>query len=264
MKKYLQVSSNVWGQSLSYRLNFVMWRLRVVLQLLTVYFLWASLLNSRPSLFGYSTSQLLTYVLGTSFISSIVLSTRTFDIGDQINDGTLSNFLIKPMSYLKYWFFYDLGDKSANIFFSVIELTIIIFLLHPPVFFQTDIVILLLTAVSIFAAVLLYFFFGFILGLLGFWSNEVWGPRFLFFIIINFFAGSLFPLDILPKPFYSALSFLPFPYLLFFPLKIYLGKVMFFEIVKGLCISFLWVIGLYGISKLTWKKGLKLYGSEGR
>ncbi len=264
MHKYLRVFVNIWGEIFTYRLNFAMWRFRVVLQLLTVYFLWSTLLMGRTSIFGYTTSQMLTYVLGTSFISSIVLSTRTFQIGEQINDGTLSNFLIKPISYIIYWFAYDLGDKAMNIFFSIIELTLILFIFRPPLFLQANPLFLFLGLLATFLAVLLYFFFGFLLGLLGFWSNETWGPRFIFFIIINFFAGSLFPLDILPKGVFKVLELLPFPYLLYFPLKIYLGQLPLSAIIQGLFVSTLWVGVLYLSSRFIWLKGLKLYGAEGR
>lgn len=262
--KYFRVAANVWGEAFTYRLNFIMWRLRVVLQLLTVYFLWSTLLINQTGLFGYSRSQLLTYILGTSFISSVVLSTRTQEIGQQIQDGTLSNFLIRPISYLKYWFFYDMGDKATNIFFSIIEIVIIIFLFHPPLFIQTNLFSLMFSLLAVILAILLYFFFGFLLGLFGFWSNDIWGPRFIFFITINFCAGSLFPLDILPKPIFYALELLPFPYLLYFPLKIYLGQVSLPLTYEGLFVSGMWVVGLYVISKFIWNKGMKYYGAEGK
>lgn len=261
---YLRIFTNVWSKALSYRFNFIMWRVRVVLQLLTLFFLWSTILINRSAIFGYSTSQMLTYILGTSLIGSVVLSSRTFEVGDQINDGTLSNFLIKPMSYIKYWFFYDLGDKASNIFFSIIELTIIIFIFRPPLYLQTNPLYLAFTLLAAVLAMLLYFYFGFLLGLMGFWSNEIWGPRFIFFIIINFFAGAMFPLDALPKQVVNVLQLLPFPYLLYFPLKIYLGKITFPLILEGLLICSLWMAGLYFICKFIWLKGLKLYGAQGR
>lgn len=264
MHKYYQVFANTWGEILSYRLNFTMWRFRVVLQLLTMFFLWSAVIPKNSSLFGYTQSEMLTYILGTSLMTSIVLSTRTAEIGDQINNGTLSNFLIRPVSYMKYWFARDLGDKAMNLSFSLVEVTLLIALFHPPLFIQTNMVFLLFTLCAALISMTMYFFFNYLLGLFGFWTNEIWGPRFIFWILINFFAGSLFPLDILPKAVFNVLEFLPFTYLLYFPLKIYLGQLSIIEIMQGLTVSLVWTVILFFFAKTVWNKGLKLYGAEGR
>jgi ABC-2 type transport system permease protein len=264
MHKYYRVFANTWGEILSYRLNFFMWRFRVVLQLLTMFFLWSTLIPRGGSLFGYSQAQMLTYILGTSLITSIVLATKTFEVGEQITTGNLSNFLIKPISYMKYWFARDMGDKAMNIFFTVIELTIIILLLKPPLFLQTNPLALFYTLIACLLAMIMYFFFGFLVGLIGFWSNEVWGPRFIIWILLGFFAGSLFPLDILPRPVFQVLQVLPFTYLLYFPLKIYLGQLPIQLILQGFMVSLSWVFILFIMIKLVWNKGLKIYGAEGK
>lgn len=241
-----------------------MWRIRSVLQLLTIYFLWLSILPQNKTLLSYTHSTMLTYILGASLIGSIVLSSRSYIVGEEINNGNLLNFLLKPINYFKYWFSKDIGDKSMNIIFSVIELTILFILLKPPFFFQTNPIYILLFLFSILLSVILYFFFNFLLGLIGFWSPEVWAPRFIFIILLNFFAGAIFPLDILPNKIYLFLKLLPFPYLLYFPLKIYLGKLNFIEIFTGLSVSFIWVIFMYLLVKFIWARGLGVYTAYGR
>lgn len=264
MKKYWLVAKITWEEMFTYRLNFIMWRIRWILGLLMIYFLWLSILPKDVVLFGYNQSLMLTYILGTSFISSIVISSKTNAVGDEINQGNLSNFLIRPINYFKYWFARDVGDKAMNIIFCVFELAILFFVLHPPVFIQTNFYFLFLTLVSIFIALVLFFFINFLLGLIGFWSPEVWAPRFVFYIISNFFAGSLFPLDILPKQIFTVIQFSPFAYLLFFPLKIYLGQLNIIEIYKGLLISIVWTIFFYFVLKYIWRIGLKDYTAQGK
>lgn len=263
MNKYFLIAKITWQEMFTYRLNFVMWRVRMVLLLLTVYFLWLAILPKNGTLFGYTQSLMLTYILGTSLISSIVLSSKTIAVGDDINDGKLSNFLIKPINYFIYWFARDAGDKLMNIMFSVCELVILFFLLHPPVFLQTNFFYIFFALFSTVIALILFFFINLLLGFVGFWTPEIWAPRFVFFIIINFFAGSLFPLDILPKQIFSFFQLLPFSYLLYFPLKIYLGQLSNIEVYNGLAVSIFWAIIIYLLLKLTWKKGLKNYTAQG-
>src|SRR5579859_1305440 len=136
MKKYFLIARNMWDQTLTYRLNFIVWRIRVVINLLIIYFLWMAILPSGKQLFGYSQSMILTYILGTSLLNAIILASRSGEVGDEINNGDLSNFLLRPINYFYYWFAKDLGDKAMNLIFSVIELSILFFLLKPPLFLQ--------------------------------------------------------------------------------------------------------------------------------
>ena len=249
---------------LTYRVSFIMWRLRNVIQLLTIYFLWSVILPNGKTLLGYNQSFMLTYILGTSLLDSVVLSSRTYAVGEEINSGNLMNFLLRPINYFAYWFSKDLGDKCMNISFSIVELLLIFVILKPPIFIQTDPLYILLFIFSIILSLFIYFFLNFLLGLIGFWSPEIWAPRFIFITVLGFFAGSLFPLDILPKVVYEILRFLPFTYLLYFPLKIYLGQLSFSEIISGLSISLFWTFAIYFIVRFIWQKGLKNYTAYGR
>lgn len=264
MKKYFLVMKNTWDEVFTYRINFLMWRIRGVIILVSLYFIWLAVLPEKGELFGYSQSLMLTYILGTSFLSAIIFSSRSYAIGDEINQGNLSNYLIRPVNYFLYWFAKDVGDKAMNVVLSLMELTILFFLLHPPFFLQTNLFYLGLFVFSLVLAVILYFLFNLMMGFIGFWSNEVWAPRFIFFMISSFLAGGYFPLDILPKGVSFIFQTLPFGYLLFFPLKIYLGQLPLIEIGRGFAISVVWVLILFVLTKFIWKKGLRVYTAQGR
>lgn len=265
MKKYLQVAKITWDEAITYRLNFVMLRLRIIFHVLTLYFLWLAVLpNKTDELFGYTQASMLTYVLAISIVSALVVPIRSYAIGDEIVSGNLSNVLLKPINYFLYWFSKDAGDRLIDIIFSVAELAILFLLLRPPFFVQTDRLYLLLFAVSLLFSLLLYFSFNLLLGFVGFWSSEIWAPRFLFYTVITFFAGGYFPLDILPQPFFNLFHILPFGNLLYFPVKIYLGQLPIQEVVSGLFVSGFWVVCFYVITSYVWKRGLRVYTAYGR
>lgn len=264
MKKYLLVAKNTWAETFTYRLNFVMWRFRVILQLLTIYFLWYAITITGNNVFGYQRAQILTYILGTSLINSFVFASRSYGVGDEINEGSLSNYLVRPINYFMYNFAKDLGDKAVNIVFSAIELTILYLILRPQLFLQTNLILIALTTVSVLIALILYFYLNFLIGFIAFWSPEVWAPRFIFMIIITFFAGGLFPLDILPAKIFAIFNLLPFTYLLYFPLKIYLGQLPMSQIISGIGISLIWLLTIYLVVKFVWMQGLKVYTAWGK
>lgn len=247
-----------------YRLNFVLWRVRVVMQLLVTYFLWWAIFSERQDFFGYTQSMILTYILLSSLVRTIVLGTTTMEIGNVINQGDLSNYLIRPIKFLRFYLAQDVADKLLNLSFAVIEVTVLFLILRPQIFIQTNPMYLILTMLAIVIATVLYFYFSFLLGLLGFWTPDIWAPRFLSFVIMEFFAGGLFPLDILPKPLFLVSQSLPFFYFIYFPLKVYLGQLSMPVIAQGLLVGGFWVGGLWLVSNFTWKKGLRVYTAEGR
>lgn len=263
MFKYLYVTKNTLGEFFAYRLNFFLWRIRVIISILITYFLWYSIYSGQGTIFNYTKEEMFTYIILLTFTTSVILSTQTFRIAEEINNGSLSNLLIKPVNYIKYNLFRDFADKIINTVFSVIEIVLLLVLLKPAFIWQSNPVLLLLFTISIFNSVFLYFFISLILSFIGFWSREVWAPRFIFFIIVAFLAGTYFPLDIMPAPLYSFLEILPFTYLIFFPIKIYLGHLELIFILKGFLISCIWLLVLYILSQKIWHKGLKAYTAEG-
>lgn len=265
MKKYWSVLKITFQEYFVYRLNFILWRFRSFVQLLVLYFLWSAVIPQGAEIFGYDQARILTYILGTSIIRSFILASRSVDAAGDIGSGDLSNFLLRPISYLKYWFVKDIADKVLNLIFSTIEVSLIFILLRPPIIVQTNPAILFYTLIAIILGIVLYFYLSFLLSLIAFWTPEnVWPPRFLAMVIIEFFAGSLFPLDILPAGIFNALRLLPFTYLLFFPLNIYLGKLTGGEIFSGLLISLFWIIVFYQLAKTLFKLGLRNYAAWGR
>lgn len=262
-KKYFLVAKNTWDEMLTYRISFVMWRVRMLISVLALYFLWQVAIPPGAKILDYNQTSILTYILGTSIISSVVISNRSYAIADEINSGALSNFLLKPMNYFSYWFAKDLGDKAMNFAFSIVELTIVFLVLKPPLFVQTNPTFLLFFGVAVALALIMYFLFNLILGMVGFWSAETWAPRFIFITLLTFLAGGIFPLDILPKTVFAVIKLLPFAYLLYFPLKIYLGQLPVGDIFFGLSMSIVWCFALYFFVRVVWRRGLKVYTAVG-
>ncbi|KKU12337.1 MAG: hypothetical protein UX19_C0002G0044 [Candidatus Woesebacteria bacterium GW2011_GWA1_45_8] len=266
MRKYLSIFRISFAQEFAYRANFIMWRIRNVMQIFLVFFLWDAVFTDPNRLvFGYDRSKILTYVFSLLLIKSIVLSTRTIDVAGEIARGELTNYLLKPINYFRYWFTRDLSTKLLNLLFAIFETSILVVLLRPPLFLQNDPYILGLFLISLALAVVLYFLILLIFSLFPFWYPEQgWGALFILFIFTEFAGGGLFPLDILPQALQKGLYLTPFPYLLFMPLQIYLGKLGVLGAFKALTVSAAWVGLLTVMLRKLWSLGLKAYRAEGR
>jgi len=267
VKKYLQIFKLSFQQEFAYRLNFVMWRVRNILQIILLFFLWSSVFKDpQTEVFGYNQEKILTYVFGILILRAIVFSARAVDVAGEISNGDITNFLLKPVNYFKYWATRDIASKILNLGFSVFEITILFLILKPNLFLQTNLLTLFAVLISLTMAVILFFCLLFITNMSAFWMPENgWAAQFLFIAIItDFLSGGVFPLDILPLAFQKVLYSTPFPYLLFFPLQVYLGKIAGLEIIRGLATAFTWVFILFMTVKFIWAKGLRRYSAEGR
>lgn len=267
LSKYIQIFKISFSQEFAYRLNFIMWRVRNVLQILLLFFLWTTVFSDPERVvFGYNRERVLTYVFGILVVRAVVFSARAVDVAGEISRGDLTNLLLKPVGYFKYWLMRDLSSKALNLGFAVVEMTVLFLLLKPQIFFQSDPLVLLALFASLVFAVILFFEILMLVNSIAFWAPEMgWAGQFLIIVIISeFLSGALFPLDILPRGLANALYFTPFPYLIFMPIQIYLGKIPLTQILGGFSISLFWILVLRITMDFVWKKGLLVYKAEGR
>lgn len=267
MNKYWTIFKISLQQEFAYRLNFIMWRARNVLQIFLIFFLWSAVFSDPSrSLFGYDRVKILTYVFGILVVKAIVLSSRGILVANEIAGGGLTNYLLKPVSYFRYWLTRDLSSKSLNLFFAIFEFSILFLILKPQIFLQTNPFNIFFFAVSLVLAIFLFFTILFITSFVAFWTPEMaWGTQFfVIVIIVEFLSGGIFPIDILPQGLQNFLYLTPFPYLVFFPLQIYLGKFSGIFIGRGIAIALFWAIVLWLFMKSLWAKGVRVYRAEGR
>lgn len=263
MNKYQAFFRLTWQYYLVYRVNFVLWRIRTIIQLLLVYFIWWSVFQSQPEVFGYTTASIITYILVAALIRAVVLGTRVTDLIDSINTGNIVNFLIKPIGFIRYYLTREVADKLFNILFFIIEISILIFLLKPPIIIQKEILSLVLFLLAIAGGLIIYFCINFIISLTAFWVENSWGPIFLMSILLESLGGGLFPIDILPKQLFNVLMLTPFPYLIYFPAKLYLGGMSFSEITFGFSIIFIWVLVLILLTRFVLNAGFRHFTAVG-
>jgi ABC-2 type transport system permease protein len=114
---------------------------------------------------------------------------------------------------------------------AVIEVAVLALLLGAKFYWQKDWLIITYFIISVIIAIFLYFLLSYAVSLFAFWSREAMGPRFLFEWFLEFASGAFFPLSILSSIFYAFLAFLPFSYLIYFPMSIYIGRVQDYHII---------------------------------
>lgn len=263
MQKYWQLFLLSWQNGLVYRASVLMWRIRQFLSTIMALTVWSVLFNSSGSLFGYDRAEMTTYIFLVGILQSFILATALNGLSGQIYSGSFSFDLLKPINIYVNLFVQDIADKAKNVVFVITESVILFFLFQPVVIVPT-LSILSLFFLWIIGAILLLFFIQLIFGSFGFYSPETWGPRFLFFMFVDFTAGKLFPLDILPPIIRNAVSFTPFPYFSFWQIQLFLGKLNSTQIVQHTITLGVWILVAAIVARLLWKRGLKEYNAAGQ
>jgi len=109
MGKYLTLAKITFEEYLVYRLNFVLWRFRSLVSFLTLFFFWLAIYDNKNEFLGYRKSQMLAYVVGIAVLRSVVLSSRSVDLGGQIRSGELTKIVLRPLRAFSFWFPTRLG-----------------------------------------------------------------------------------------------------------------------------------------------------------
>ena len=262
MRKYWLLFKTSIENVLEYRFDFFILRFRGIVLLLTLYYLWDAIYKNREAAFGFDKSQILTYVLGVHLLRSIVLWTKTEYAAGEITEGQLFRYLVKPVSYFKYWMTRELSERLVIVLASIFETVVFVLLVKPSLFVQEDLLTLVLFVISILGASFLYFVLHFLICLTAFWTWQAWGPRFFFMILAEFFAGAFFPLSVFPGPITTFLERLPFSYLVYFPLRIYLGQLPTSAILQGIFWQVVWIgLSLFAF-RSVWRRGLRFYAAS--
>lgn len=227
------------------------------------YYLWRHLAYSTGNFAGYAENELITYVFLANILRSIVFGSQSREVAQTINQGNLSAFLTKPMNFFAYNFAKETAERTVLFISAALEVFIFAILLKADLIWQNRFELLLLFLLASFLAMILYSLLSFLASLIAFWSREAMGPRFLFEWLLEFASGSFFPLNILGDAAFVVLSALPFMYLIFFPLAIYLGRLDERQIAAGILIQITF-ISLAGVmAARVWRNGLKKYSGEG-
>jgi len=267
MQKYLKVIEVGIQNSFVYRYNFFIQTVFQFVPLITTVLLWSAAYEGKAvnaTIADYTLTKMIGYYILAMIASNVVGNWwQDFQISEEIRNGQLNKYLLKPVSYLGYRLSLVLSNKL--VFLSVVTIPLAVglfffrYYLPPP----ATPVILVLFVISLLLTLLMNFLISFCIGLISFWMLEVSTLFFIFYGVQYFLSGSLFPLDLLPKPLYAVTKLLPFYYQAFFPVSMYMGKFTTAEIIRAIIIQIIWVIVIYLIAKLLWYRGLKRYSAAG-
>jgi ABC-2 type transport system permease protein len=267
MKKYWHVINVGIQNNLTYRFNFLARTLFGLIPLVAVLYVWRAIYtgNGQGSEVGsYSLAGMISYYLLVTIVDALTaVNEDDWQIAADIKDGNISQFLLKPIDYLVYRLCLFFSGRITYLAVAAIPLVLFVLYLRRYFVLPADWPTFGLFLISVFLTALLQFFTSYAMAMLAFWVLEVSTFIFILFAFEYIASGHLFPLDILPHGFAQALFFTPFPYQLYFPVSIYMGKTSGLDLARGLLVQFAWVTGAYIFARFMWNRGIRKYSAVG-
>ena len=266
MRKYWHVINVGIQNTLVYRVNFLFRSSFGLIPLVATISLWRTVYASKEGseVAGYTLAQMISYYLVVTIVDALTgVTDDDWQIAGDIKDGNISQFLLKPIDYLTYRF--CLFGAQRIIYTTVAFVPVALFILFQRKYFvlPADTATFAVFMVSVVLTAALQFLISYTLALLAFWLLEISTLIFIIFAFEYIAGGHLFPLDILPPVLAKILFFTPFPYQMFFPVSIYVGKITGASMYQGLIIQFLWVVAFYSLARFVWWRGIRKYSAVG-
>lgn len=250
-----------WSISLAYRLNFFLEITAPVLVFFFVqYNLWSSIYGEDPNLViqGYTKTQMLAYFGWTLIVGMISRGHMSGNLAEDIRLGRISAHLIYPFNFWKYHAANFLGFQGIQIFIATFSMLILVFL---NILEMPSLSTLVFGYSYCFYVGIFWFVTQYLIGILAFWLSETWILRVIFNLITAFLAGTYFPLEIYPAWFQEVLKILPFSYIQYYPVKIFMGQTELFT--RSILMITAWLIPLIIFTKFVWNKGVRRYTAAG-
>ncbi len=260
MRKFYALLRATWSDALAYRAEIFIWVLTGALPLVMLA-VWLSLAGE-GGVGGFSGADFVAYYVSALVIRQLTGVWIIWDMEREIRLGELSPQLLRPYNPLLRYLAMALSDKPLRLA-MVLPIIVGALLIAPGAMPTPDPLSLAALGPAIILAFLIYFCTQCCIGLLSFWWTQVLAVQDFWFGLYSFASGYLVPIDLLPAPVTRVLAVLPFRAMLGFPVDLLLGRLAPDAIGVGMALQLFWLVALFGLMQLLWRRGLRRYGAVG-
>ncbi len=257
MKAYLAILRGALMEGLAYRTGFFFIILGNIIYMCVAYYLWHSIYANTTTIHGLTFNETFIYVALGSTVFVLLKTYADWQIAHEIEDGTISIYLTKPVDYEFYALFLSLGSVLTTLAAITIPTLLLLTLVFKVAFpFGPG---LLLFPFSLLLAFLISFCFDYVTGLLAFYAESIWGISTTKEILISIMAGALVPLQFFPQAIQKVLLVLPFQAIYYTPLMLVTRPNQDWNtLLSMLGVQIFWVVILFVLTRLFYNQAIKV------
>lgn len=251
---YTAVAAQAFQAQLAYRGQ--VWA-HVFGQLIQVFFriaIWIAVYRGVSAVDGVSLPEMITYaVLAGTVLGAWEWGRLIQGLDVAISKGDIAVFLLRPLRYPLYL----LASECGNLLFRLLAVVLPIVLsvgysygLLPPASTSHALLFLPFWLLSF----LLLFLLTLLFGLSAFWLMTAFSLEWLLQALLTLLSGSFVPLWFFPESWQAALRYLPFAWVGFHPVSVYLGKLSPEQALAQLGLGIAWALVLGALSAWLWHR----------
>ena len=258
--KYAALLRRAVGLMLEYRASIVIWMLTGIMPLVMLA-VWYSLAEDGP-IAGYSQNDFVSYYLLMLLVRQLTNVWVIWELDYEIRHGDLSVKLLHPINPIHEYIASHLADKVIRLWILV-PLGIVAWLIFPTIHYDLTPLTLALLLVALVAAWILRFLSQYCFGILAFWISEAITLNDIWFAGMLMLGGVVAPLDLFPAQVKVIADYLPFRFMLSFPVEIVSGRMTTSDLLIGLVMMTFWVVFFIVVYRWLWSKGIRQFSAFG-
>ncbi len=260
LKKYLALIRRGLGLILEYRVGMIIWMLTGAFPLIMLA-VWLSLAQDGP-IGSYSAGDFVSYYLLALYLRMMTAVWVAWELDNDIRHGELSIKLLHPLNPIHEYISFNLADKIFR-FVLTTPLVVLVALLVPGVHYALNPLNLVLFVLATAVAWYLRYVTQYTVGLLAFWISQATTLQDIIWMFFLFLGGTIAPLELLPDAVRAVATYLPFRFMMSFPIEIMLGRLSNTDLLIGFALCAGWLALFHLISIFVWRRGLRSFSAYG-
>ncbi len=259
---YVQQFKTTFASMVQYRASLFIWMISHVLEPLVYLVVWSVVSEGGGgSVADYTTAQFAGYFIMLMLVENVSYTWIMYEYDYRVREGLLSPALLRPVHPIHIDIADNISSKVITMPFMLVVAGLLSLIFYPAIAPQAWALAAALPALVM--AFLLRFFLEWTLAQAAFWTTRVSAINQSYFVLVLFLSGQVAPLDLFPRAIQILAAILPFQWMLGFPVELLLGRLTPIEALTGLGVQALWVLLAYGLLRIVWRAGIRLYSAVG-
>jgi ABC-2 type transport system permease protein len=251
-RTYAEFARMGFVDTLAYRLRYYTGIVTYFIYVSVYYFIWKAIFAHSSHIEGFDFSQILTYIAIGWIIRSLYFNNIDQDLATQVTEGTLVMNLIKPINLESAMIAQALGQAIFRLLLLTVPTALVLMLVYPirrPASLPHFVAFL----VSVIFSCFIVAGINFAVGTLAIRLKSILGLLRAKYFLLELFSGLLLPISFFPPVFQKLLAVMPFQYISYIPVLLYLGKINGRGMAKALGVQFLWVLAMLALGEWMWR-----------
>lgn len=180
------------------------------------------------------------------------------ELNEQVMTGSVSYSMLRPVDLHSWWLWRAMGQKTVGVAMRLLPMILLQMILPP------DWRMLPPESFTAFARFLLSLSVGFlaitqvnlIASAVTMRTQDNRGISGMISLVMFIFSGNIIPLTLMPARLQTVMRLQPFAQLLDAPIRMYLGGMSGPEWAETMSVQVIWLVLLWGLSRLMWRRNL--------